>query len=155
MSTNATQDKEPTDEPLFDGAELVIYSSDLEQNHDFDEADGIPGWCKETNLGSVGLWARWPGDGYEIPLFSAAPFGVWLSLDASFYENTTWEPVTEAFVEALADPWATTAEQHEAMTDAEKLVSNMLRHSVIEGTPSPEMFGVIEWCEERAGGGEP
>lgn len=136
-------------EGVYDGAEFVVYTAELKALDEYSEAerDELREWQKETGLNSLSLWARW--DESEIPLFSANPSGSWFSLLSSQSRNVDADPLSDAFIEAHADPFEMTEEQYEGLTDAEKIISNSLRKGLVEMDPVPEQVEFIRWCERR------
>ena len=144
-----------TDNPYSD-AEFVIYST----TEDMVEYDAQTELGEHTGFVGIGLWARYPEDGVEIPLFSQSEQGVWLSLDADQSLNSDDEVVSDAFTGALAhltddgvgggwggineDTWG-------EMSEAEQYIVGQFRHALIGGRPAPEVVLAIQACEGRVG----
>jgi len=136
-------------EPLYDGAELVVYTSELEDLEEYtdEEREMLREWQEETGLNSVSLWARW--DEREIPIYNLAPSGSWFSLATEIHQNVSDSHVSDAFVRVCADPWNVEESDWEELTDAEAIICNRLRHSIIMGEPIPEQIEICEWCKKR------
>lgn len=136
-------------ERLYEDAKLVVYTSELDDldTYSQEERDELREWQEKTGLNSVSLWARWESE--EIPIYSLAPSGSWFSLSVEIHQNVSDNHVSEAFVTVCSDVWDIDESVWEAMSDAEKLVANRLRHNILMGNPIPEQIEIIKWCEAQ------
>ena len=132
----------------WDTVELVVYTSQLD-DLEWDPDDGIPVWCRDTGLASVGLWAR--NDNTELPVVNIAPHGIINSYSTAHSVNTESKPVSTTFIEMMAEPATASQEQYDQLPPREQLVINILReHLYTQDEPAPEVLGIVEWCRERA-----
>jgi hypothetical protein len=136
------------DEPNpLEGATLVIYSTHKGQV----EYEPRTPVGQETGYVGIGLWARFEDEGAEIPLYTRAEEGTWLSLSVDIAENTTDVEVSQAFYNAVSQLWDGVDEDTwNQLTIPEKYIHGRLRDCVVTTNMTPEAAGVIELCKERA-----
>lgn len=150
---------EEVDGGLYDGADLIVYTADAEHA----EYEPATEWGQDLGIVSFSLWARF--DDHEIPIWSQAEEGHWLSLSPEVYGPDEPDTVSEAFVHAVADllddegteGWGNTTEStFEAMEPVEQLLWHRIRLALFQQRP-PEALQVVRWCAEADGrddGGE-
>ena len=144
---------EAESESLFDDAELVLYTAE----RDHAEYEPSTEWGQELDLVSFSLWARFEEEGQEIPIWAQAEEGCWFSLSADVYGPDEAEPVSDAFVDAVADlvedgdtEWGTTASDlYEDLSGPEQLIWQRLQMALYRQDP-PEALAVVQWCDDRA-----
>ena len=136
---------------MFEDAELVIYTSG-DAHAEFEPATE---WAQELGVISFSLWARY--DDAEIPIWNQSEEGSWLSLDREVYHPDPADPVSDAFIEAVAGMpdedigggWGgIEKDTYDACSDVEQLLVHRLNHALLMQRP-PEAFGVVEWCQSR------
>lgn len=156
MSETTSDDERPAGP--WDGAELVIYSADADHAEDPD-APYTP-WGKGLGVVSYSLWARFEDEGKELPIYSAAETGVWLSMSAREYHPDPAEPVSDAFIKAVVnmvdeetgEGWGDpTEESFEAMEPIERQLFGTVRWAFLK-MESPEAAMVIDWCQKQVEG---
>lgn len=156
MSEKGTQNGDgELPDGLWDGAELVIYSADAEHA---DELEGpYTPWGEELGVVSISLWARFEDKEVEVPIYSAAENGAWLSMSSQQFHPDPAEPVSDGFVrsvvnmvdEDVGEGWGDPAkEAFESMRDVEKQIFASLRWAFLK-MEAPEAAGVINWCQKR------
>jgi hypothetical protein len=134
---------------LYKDAELVIYTAD----EDHAAYEPLTEWGKELGLVSISLWARF--DDREIPIWVQNEGGVWLSFDVNTYHPDPADPVSDAFIRAVAETvedetgegWGNPSEEaYEQMRDVEKLIYSRVRMALFKQRP-PEAIVVVRWCD--------
>lgn len=142
----------------YSSAEFVIYST----TEDMVNYEPQTELGQETGIVGIGLWARYPDDGIEIPLYSQSEQGVWLSMDADQSLNSRDEVVSEAFTHAIAyltekdvaNGWGNVCEETwDELNDEERYLVSQFRHALIGGQPAPELVLAMEACKEQVGVG--
>lgn len=131
----------------LEDAELVVYTTNAESVNYEPSTE----WGQEIGIVSFGLWAQF--DEKEIPLWVQNEQGCWISFDTAVYRHGGPEPVSDAFIAAVADvfegegeEWGTISEQmFEAMSDVEKLLWYQIREGVIRQMP-PVALQILTWC---------
>jgi len=140
------------DNPFAD-AELVIYTSDTE----YASQEPTHSNLQELDLVSFSLWARWESEGVEIPILGEASWHIWYSLSAEVFQPDAAEPVSDAFVAAMAE-WASgdperdetpiTAENWDSMRPVEQYIFHLTADGVTMDNPEPNL--IVDWCLQRA-----
>lgn len=159
MSAQMALDMEEEADPQspFDDAELVIYTAEA----DHAEYEPSTDWGQDLDMVSFSLWARFEDDGQEIPIWIQSEEGCWLSLSTDVYGPDEPDPVSDSFIDAVADlthdgdtEWGTTSEeQFDQLSGPEKLIWHRLQMALYQHRP-PEALAVIHWCDERSAGGD-
>lgn len=143
---------EETAEGPFDDAELVVFTADAEQV----EYEPATEWSQDTGIVSYSLWARFDED-HEIPIWVQSQEGTWISFSPDVYGPDEAEPVSQAFIDAVAhtidadtgDGWGDpTEDAWDDMRDVEKLLWQHLREALLMQRP-PEAHAVVHWCDQR------
>jgi len=153
-STDHYADDTERKEGLWDGAQLVIYTTDENEV----EAEPCTEWGEELGVVSYSLWARFEDDEREIPLYQASETGAWFSLSARQFHPDPAERVSDAFIEAVCnmvdedvgDGWGDpTEEVFNEMRDVEKQLWHSVQWAFLK-MESPEAAGVIDWCKKQS-----
>lgn len=153
MDSEQAADDGERPEGLWDDAELVIYTTEVEDTTDDPQTE----WGEHLGVLSFSLWARLEGDEAEIPIYHRSETGAWFSMSARQYHPDPAAPVSDAFVNSVVnmvnedtgEGWGDpTEEAFEAMTDVEKQLWGATRWAFLS-MESPEAAGVIDWCEKH------
>lgn len=133
----------------FEDAELVIYTMTA---GDAVSEPTHPA-LQDLNLWSWSLWARWEDEGVEVPLLGESSGISWFSLSQeSFYPNPA-DPISDAFVMAVAQMaddsigggWGDFDKEYwDAMPDVEKyILQNVRRGFLNQESETPALL--IDW----------
>lgn len=116
----------------YDDAELVIYSAEQEWAEQEPKTENLA----ELGVVSWSLWARFEDEMVEIPIVGEASWHMWYSLSAESWNPDPAEPVSDAFIAAVAqmvdekvgEGWGDVeGETWQQTSDLEKYIVHLVR----------------------------